>query len=130
MTISEKMLLSAKEDMYEKFGIRILSAENGAAQSELELKPNHWNTYHMPYGGVQFNIADLTSGIAFLSAGGYGVTVSGNVHFLRAPSADIRKLFCRAHVTKRGRRMYFVEAEVTDEAETVLASYSFIFSNS
>ncbi len=129
MNISEEMLMNGRRDVLEKFGLKIESDKEGTARSELELQDRHWNLYHMPYGGVQFNMADITAGAAFLTAGGYGVTASGNVDFLRPPAKDTKKLYCSAEVRKMGRRVSFVDAEVSDDAGTQLATYSFVFVN-
>jgi uncharacterized protein (TIGR00369 family) len=95
----------------------------------MTLTPQHWNVYGLPYGGIMFHLADITSGMAFLSAGGNGVTVSGNVNYLRGAGHDTKKLVCHAVVKKAGRKLFFIDAEILDDLETVLSEYTFIFTN-
>lgn len=116
-------------DIKEKFGFEITVTGEGTAESVLELQERHWNLYGMPYGGVQFNMADLTSGAAFLSAGGVGVTACGHVNFMRPASPDTKKLICRAHVEKTGRMLFVLSASVLDDAGTVLSDYTFTYAH-
>ena len=95
----------------------------------MTLKPQHRNVYGMPYGGILFHLADITSGMAFLSAGGNGVTVSGNVNFLRGADPEAKKLFCRAVVKKAGKTLFFIDADIADDSGSVLSEYSFVFTN-
>ena len=67
--------------------------------------------------------------MAFLSAGGNGITVSGNVSYYRGADPGAESLICRARVVKRGSRLYFVNADVEDLSGRLLSSYSFIFTN-
>ena len=88
----EKLISVAKQDILEKFGITFPLVEDGKARGELTLRPEHRNHYGIPFGGIVFNLADNTCGMAFLSAGGNGVTVSGSVNFLRgACQSESRK---------------------------------------
>ncbi|MBO6093041.1 MAG: PaaI family thioesterase [Oscillospiraceae bacterium] len=126
---SEDAISVAKQIIWEKFGISFSTVENGTACGELILNPRYLNFYGVPFGGVLFNLADNTAGMAFLSAGGNGVTVSGNVNYLRGADPDVRKLVCHAIVKKTGRRLFFIDAEVSDEFGNVLSEYNFIFTN-
>ena len=87
------------------------------------------NFYHVPYGAVLFNLADNTAGMAYLSTGGNGVTVSGNVNYLRGAAPEAMELRSRAKVIKRGRKLCFINAEVEDDLGNLLSTYSFVFSN-
>lgn len=127
---SKEAIESGLLDIASKFGIQFQNIGNGEAVSELALTEAHRNMYGIPYGGVLFNLADNTAGMAFLSAGGFGVTVSGSANFFRGARPDVKKLTCRAQVRKGGRRMFFVAAEILDENGTVLSDYTFLFANS
>ena len=126
---SEEAIRAGQLDILDKFGILFTGVEEGKASSEMALTDQHRNVYGLPYGGFLFHLADITAGMAFLSAGGNGVTVSGNVNFLRGASRDTKKLVCHAVVKKTGRKLFFVDAEVSDEFGNVLSEYSFIFTN-
>ena len=119
----------ASRELFDKFGIVYTEVKDGTACGELELQPQHRNLYGIPYGGFLFTLADNTAGMAFLSAGGNGVTGSGNVNYLRGASPDAKRLVCHATVKKPGRRLFFIDAEVSDEFGNVLSEYSFVFTN-
>jgi uncharacterized protein (TIGR00369 family) len=125
----EKRIQEAVREIEGKFGIHFPEAENGKACGELILQPQHRNLYGIPYGGVMFNLADNTAGMAFLSAGGNGITVSGNVNYLRGASPEADRLICWSSVKKAGRRLFFLSAEVSDNFGTLLSEYSFVFTN-
>ena len=126
---SEERIRRASRELLDKFGIDYTSVKDGTAVGELVLQPQHRNLYGIPYGGFLFTLADNTAGMAFLSAGGNGVTVSGNVNYLRGARPETEKLVCRANVKKAGRKLYFVSAEIYDDKETLLSEYSFVFTN-
>ena len=126
---SEEAIRVASKDIFDKFGIRFTEVENGKACGELVLLQEHRNFYGIPYGGILFNLADNTAGIAFASAGGNGVTISGNVNFLRGAGSETEKLICQATVKKAGKHLFFVSAEIRDNYDTVLSEYSFVFTN-
>lgn len=81
--INHEALKTLKDDIECKTGFRFIKIENGIAISELDLQEYHFNPYGIPYGGVLFTMADDTAGVAFISAGGNGVTVNGHVDYLR-----------------------------------------------
>ena len=126
---SEEAILVGQKDLYDKFGITFSKVENGKAFSELVLATTHKNFYGVPYGGLMFHLADITAGMAFLSAGGNGVTVSGNVNYLRGAKPETEKIRCSAIVKKAGKKLYFINAEVSDDFGEILSDYSFIFTN-
>ena len=127
--INEQRIRESKQEILDKFGIIFPIVENGTATGELNIQPMHRNLYGIPYGGVMFNLADNTAGMAFLSAGGNGITVSGNVNYLRGASPEADKLICLAKIKKAGKRLFFVSAEITDNFGTLLSEYSFVFTN-
>ena len=112
--------------IYERFGVRYLFAENGVAESELLLRPEDGNFLGMPYGGIIFNLADLTAGAALRSLGAMGLTVSGEVRFMRGVP-NVETLRCRAEVRRAGKHIGFVDASVSDEKGLELAALSFVF---
>ena len=126
--INAETIEKARRDIREKFGIEIIEAESGKAVCELRLLEGHVNFYGIPYGGIPFNLADITARIAHLSAGGNGITLSGHVDFMSG-AKDSEKLICRAEVTKSGRKFFFVDAFIEDNKNTLLCKFSFIFSN-
>lgn len=73
-------------------------------------------------------MADDTAAIAFLSAGGNGVTVNAHVDYLRG-SRDAQKLICTAKVRKAGRRIFYIDAGITNEKDEDLCRFKFVFLN-
>ena len=126
--VNHEALKKLKDDIECKTGFRFIKIENGIAVSELELEDEHVNPYGIPYGGVLFTMADDTAGIAFLSAGGNGVTVNGHVDYLRG-SRDATKLICTAKVRKAGRRIFYIDADIINEKELDLCRFKFVFIN-
>lgn len=126
---SEEAIKAGQQDIFEKFGILFTDVREGRASSEIPLAPQHRNVYGLPYGGIMFHLADITAGMAFLGAGGNGVTVNGNVNYLRGADPDAEKLLCHAEVKKAGRKLFFIDVEISDDSGNILSEYSFIFTN-
>ncbi len=125
--IGDKALDICINQINKHFGIEFLKAENGEAVAELKLEERHKNLFGIPYGGVLFNLADCTTGMAFISLGRPGVTVSASVNFMRGTKGT-EKLICRAKVARGGKKLFFVDAHVEDDSGVILSSFSFIFS--
>ena len=117
-----------RDDIENKTGFSFVKVEDGIAVSELELQEYHFNPYGIPYGGVLFTMADDTAGVAFMSAGGNGVTVNGHVDYLRG-SRDAQKLICTAKVRKAGRRIFYIDADIVNEKGLDLCRFKFVFIN-
>ena len=124
----EHALKILKDDIENKTGFSFVKIEAGIAVSELDLQEYHFNPYGIPYGGVLFTMADDTAGVAFLSAGGNGVTVNGHVDYLRG-SRDAQKLICTAKVRKAGRRIFYIDADIVNEKGDDLCRFKFVFLN-
>lgn len=124
----KKALSILRDDIEAKTGFSFVKVEDGVAVSELELQEYHFNPYGIPYGGVLFTMADDTAGVAFLSAGGNGVTVNGHVDYLRG-TRDAQKLICTAKVRKAGRRIFYIDADIINEKQEDLCRFKFVFLN-
>ena len=124
----EHALKILKDDIENKTGFSFVRIEDGIVVSELDLQEYHFNPYGIPYGGVLFTMADDTAGVAFLSAGGNGVTVNGHVDYLRG-SRDAQKLICTAKVRKAGRRIFYIDADIVNEKGDDLCRFKFVFLN-
>lgn len=124
----DKAIEILKNDVEKKAGFKFIHIGDGKAVSELELQEQHKNPYGIPYGGVLFTMADDTAGVAFLSAGGNGVTVNGHVDYLRA-SRDAKKLICTAKVLKAGKRIFYIDADIKNEDDLDLCRFKFVFIN-
>ena len=89
---SEEAIRMGLQDIEEKFGFKFTKVEDGEAEAMSPLRSKDRNFYSVPYGAVLFNLADNTAGMAYLSTGGNGVTVSGNVNYLRGADPDAEML--------------------------------------
>ncbi len=126
---SDEAIRMGLVDIENKFGIQFTKVAGGEAQAVMPLLAKHRNFYGVPYGAVLFNLADNTAGMAYLSTGGNGVTVSGNVNYLRGADPEAKEIRSRAKVIKRGRKLCFISAEVEDDRGNLLSTYSFVFSD-
>ena len=126
--INREALVKLKDDIECKTGFHFVKVEDGIAISELDLQEYHFNPYGIPYGGVLFTMADDTAGVAFISAGGYGVTINGHVDYLRG-SRNAQKLICTAKVRKAGKRIFYIDADIVNEKCDDLCRFKFVFFN-
>ena len=124
--MGEENWTQAAERIYARFRIRFIPVEDGVVESELALQPEDGNFLDMPYGGILFNMADVTAGAALRSIDAMGLTVSGDVRFMRGVPG-VKILRCRAAVRKLGKSMAFVDASVFDDQGPELAAMSFTF---
>lgn len=108
--------------------IRMVDVDDGWAKAELELHPDSLNVWHVPHGGVLFSLADMVTGTAaFTTRLEPCLTVQSNIDFLAA-AAPSGRITAVGKVLRSGRRLCFCEAEITDEAGTLLAKASAVLS--
>lgn len=110
----------------ERFGIEYTHIEPGAATAEWTLRDGDMNVHGVPYGGILFTLADSAAGMALGSMGGSVITISCSGSFLYG-SREARRLICHAKVRKAGNTLGFIETEVYDDQEHLLATFQFVF---
>ena len=126
MMNSDEAVRIGIDDLKVKYGITFEKIADGEAVAILPMSVEHMNFYGIPYGGEVFHIADVASGMAFLSAGGVGPTVSANIDFMRgAKNAAYLKAVGR--VIKKGRRLFFVDADVYSDQEILVSRAHFVY---
>lgn len=125
---SRKFVEIAVKNVEENCDFRFLEVDDGFARTELDVEPRHKNGLGIVYGGILYHMADLTSGCAFLSAGGYGPTVNGDMQFINSVGTEER-IVCEAQVLKCGRSMGFVQAEIFGAGRKLLARGTYQFFN-
>jgi len=106
----------------ELIGFEVSEAGNGRAVVLLESSEKHFNPMGTMHGGILCDIADAAMGIAFastLAPGESFTTVELKINFLRP--VRIAKLRAEGRVVQRGRTVGYVECEITDENNKLVA---------
>lgn len=97
-------------------------------EAALHVKAEHLNLYDMVYGGVLFNLMDITAGVANICGGGLGPTVSGNIEYVSGTKSE-KTLRCVGTVRRAGRTFSYIDTEVLGEEDRLLCKGSFIYYN-
>jgi uncharacterized protein (TIGR00369 family) len=103
-------------------GFKIREAENGRAVVSLQAGPQHANPMGTLHGGVLCDIVDAAMGYAFastLAADETFTTVELKINYFR-PVWNA-ELVAEAHVAQRGKTIGYVECDVTDEKQRLIA---------
>lgn len=106
----------------ELIGIRLVDVGNGRVVMEMDATEKHWNPQKTLHGGVICDIADAAMGASFfttLQENETYTTVDLNAKFLRPVISG--KLRASANVVKRGKRLGYMECEVTNEDGDLVA---------
>jgi uncharacterized protein (TIGR00369 family) len=109
----------------ELIGFEITSGGDGRAVMTLQAGPQHANPMGTLHGGVLCDIGDAAMGYAFASTlreGETFTTVDLRINFLRPVWNAV--LRAEATVVHRGRTVGYVECDVTDERQRVVAKLS------
>lgn len=112
-------------DMYipfaERLGIRLVHRDVGDVRLELDLNEDHMNSWQMAHGGVimsMFDIAMAMSAKTLDDASSDAATVELKTNFLKAATGRIT---ARARAQRAGRSLIFVEGEMRNEPQELLA---------
>lgn len=110
-------------------GLRLADLGDGTAEVQVTLEDHHLNPYGIVHGGMLGSIADAAIGIALrtqLKPGWMHVTAQLSVNFLgmaRMPGTIIG----RGTAVHSGAKMGYGEAEIVDDAGTLLAKANATF---
>jgi uncharacterized protein (TIGR00369 family) len=106
-------------------GLKLLQSENGRAVIEFLADERHANPAGTLHGGVLCDIADAAMGFAYystLAADESMTTVELKINFLRPVwKATLR---AKAKVVRAGKLVGFIECDVVDEQERLVARAS------
>src|SRR5512132_2879111 len=111
-----KKVLAAKPPIAELIGFDIEEINDGHAVGSLQAGPQHANPMGTLHGGVLCDIADAAMGMAFastLAPDESFTTIALSINFF-LPVWQTR-LRAEARVINRGKRVGYLECEVTDE---------------
>lgn len=111
-----RKVLVSKPPIAELIGFTVEAIGNGQAVGSLEAGPQHANPMGTLHGGVLCDVADAAMGMAFastLAPDESFTTMSLSINFFR-PVWKAR-LRADARVINRGKRVGYLECEVTDQ---------------
>lgn len=91
----------------------------------LDVKPENLNPYGTVHGGSYYTLADTCAGFAACGDGRKYVTEHSDFNYIK--SAASGKIYCKAKVINRGKKICLVEVELIDEREVLLCTGSFIY---
>ena len=103
-------------------GFEVKEIEDGRAVVTLAAGPQHANPMGTLHGGILCDIADAAMGMAFastLASGESFTTVELKINFFR-PVWEAQ-LKAEGRVVRRGRSIGYVECEITDERDQLIA---------
>lgn len=108
-----------------RLGITLLEWGPEGALIRLPLTPDLMNSNAIVHGGIYCTLLDCACGIAgcYAAPGDPAkacVTLSLTTNFIA--SASTGTLLTRARITGGGRRVFFAEAEITDDSGTRMAT--------
>ena len=108
--------------------IEITDVDEGWAKCRLEIHPDTMNLWGFPHGGALFSLVDVAAGTAaFTLRQDLCVTVQSNVEFL-APAPTTGSIWGEGKVLRCGRKLCFCQADLCDEAGSLLVHASVIMS--
>ena len=99
-------------------GLTTEEMDDGTSLVRLDVEDRHLNAHGTVHGGCIATLVDAAMGRAVFSAGAESTaTIELKVTYLQPGQAG--PIEARAQVRKRGKRITVVEAEVTQDGETV-----------
>jgi acyl-CoA thioesterase len=107
---------------YETFGIAVEEMAPGRARLRLAVDRRHLNADGIVHGGVLPAFADAAMGSAARTLHGERaqlLTAESNIRYLRAMQSGT--LMAEARVVKAGRRLAFLEVDVSDDQAEIVA---------
>ena len=107
-------------------GIEPVSSEPGRTRLRVKLEDHHMNQLGIAHGGITMTLLDVALGTAARSRADKSAVMTLDMHtqFI-APGRGT--LGAEGRIVKSGRSLVFVEADVHDEAGTLIAKASAIF---
>ncbi|MDE2362319.1 MAG: PaaI family thioesterase [Hyphomicrobiales bacterium] len=106
-------------------GIEPVEAANGRSRLEVTIEPHHGNQMGVAHGGLLMTLLDVCMGSASRTAVGCNVvTVDMQVAFM-APASG--RLVGQGRVTRAGKSLVFVEADITNAAGDLVCRGTAVF---
>ena len=114
--------------LYSHLGIRVLACDEGS-DVEVDLQAFHKNFVGSMHGGVVATLIDCAASVCVLqelNAGESFSTAQLNVQFIAALRGE-GKVHAKGRLTKRGKKLAFADAELTDAEGRLCAKGSAVF---
>ena len=105
----------------ERLGVRLVHRDVGDVRLELDLNDDHMNSWQMDHGGVIMSMLDIAMAMSAKTlddASSEAATVELKTNFLKAATGRIT---ARALAQRTGRSLVFVEGELRNEPQELLA---------
>lgn len=118
----------ARDSLENTLGFKFFIDEKHQVTIKCPIQPMHLNLRKDVHGGVIAALADTATGVAFSVHEGMLVssaTVDLDIKFIKAARAGT--LIARPKVLRRGNRLGFVECEIRDDSDTLIAKASGTF---
>jgi uncharacterized protein (TIGR00369 family) len=138
ITIKEEFDQSLKEKIFESFGkvpfvrligMELVALDVGEASIKLEIRDELRQPYGLLHGGATASLIDTATAFAILghlAEGETASTVDLTIQYLRPHTEGA--VSCTAKVTRAGKRLIFVSAEVVNDhgklVATALSTYT------
>lgn len=118
--IIEAML---EEDAFSQWlGIRVLSIVPGVCQLHMQVTPAMCNGFSMAHGGIAFSLCDSACSFAVNAHGRKSMSVENSISQFKAiQPGDVLNCFVKEE--SLGKKLAIYTAEVTNQAETVIAIF-------
>lgn len=104
-------------------GIELVEIEEGRAVMSLQMQEKLRQPYGLLHGGATASLIDTATAFAVISVTAdeeAASTVDLTVQYLRPHTSG--KITCTAKITRAGKRLLFVSAEVVNEQEKLIAT--------
>lgn len=105
----------------EQLGVRVIHRTVGDVGLELRLLEEHMNSWQVAHGGVIMSVLDIAMGMSAKTlddASSGATTVELKTNFIKAATG---RVVARGLAHRAGRSLVFVEGELRNDAEELLA---------
>lgn len=112
---------NTRDQLARHLGIKVLHAEQGRAQAQMEIRPEHKNGLDIVHGGAIFTLADLAFAAASNSRGRAAVAINANISYLKAAQSGV--LLAEAQEVSLGSKLASYTVHVYDQQDQVCAVF-------
>ena len=119
--MDDEKIKIVRNDKFAKFiGIELVEVENGYAQAQMKITPNHLNGLGIVQGGSIFTLADFAFAAAANSEGIITLGINASISYFKPPMGKV--LTAKAKKISASRKICNYNIEIFDENETIIAS--------